>query len=228
MMARDRRLAPAVMALAAAALLAPPVTAGAVSVQIKLPIPQKIDVTGMRRLLVGGFRSNDNPDIDIDKEYVKYTKEMLRKRSTFEIIDVDPPPLPEQELKDIVNNASYWKRIAQRFSADLIIAGTVDFERSDQSGFIQEDVISPYTGQRMRRTRYAEREGFQLSSRLYYFKGSSGELLYEQKLSEEAVFDGSGNDGLSALDQLAERSSPEVLGVIMPQQKTESRYLFTE
>lgn len=225
-----RRPAPLVLAAALTgwAAMAPPALAGAVPVQITLPVPQKIDVTGMRRLLVAGFRSNDDPTLDIDQEFIKQTRALLKKRSTFEVLEVDPPPLPEQELQDIIRNSSYWRRLAQRYSADLIIAGTLEFDRSDKSGFIQEDVISPYTGQRLRRTRYAEREGFNMTSRLYYFKGETGELLYEQRLSEEAVFDGTGHDGLTALLQLTERSSPEVLGVLMPRQKTETRYLFTE
>jgi hypothetical protein len=209
-------------------ILAPPAAAGTVPVQVKLPIPQKIDVTGMRRLLVAGFRASDDPQVDVDQEFIAFTRDTLRKRSSFEILNVDAPPLPEQEIEDIIRNAAYWRRVAQRYSADLIVAGTLEFERSDKSGFIQEDVISPYTGQRLRRTRYMEREGFTMSSRLYYFKGETGELLYEQRLSEEATFDGRGHDGLTALHQLTDRSIPEILGVLMPRQKTETRYLFTE
>jgi hypothetical protein len=50
--------------LAALVLAALPVgflLAGVVPVQVHLPIPQKIDVTGMRRLLVAGFRASDHP-----------------------------------------------------------------------------------------------------------------------------------------------------------------------
>ena len=227
-MAPSKACAPVLMAALVACCLVVPASAGTVPVQVRLPIPQKIDVTGMRRLLVAGFRASDHPQMDVDEEFIDFTRDMLRKRSTFEILDVDPPPLPEQEMKDIIRNASYWRRLASRYSADLIIAGSVDFERTDKSGFIQEDIISPYTGQRLRRTRYAEREGFSMSTRLYYFMGETGELLYDQRLSEEATFDGRGHDGLAALHQLTERSVPEVLGVLMPRQKTETRYLFTE
>lgn len=199
-----------------------------VEVQIELPIPQKIDVTGMRRVLVGGFRASDDPSVDVDIEYIDYTRDLLRKRSNFEVIDVDPPPLPEQEVKDIINNRSYWRRLGKRYSADLIIAGILDFDRTDQSGFVQEDIISPITGQRIRRTRYTEREGFNLASTLYFFSGETGELLYEQRLTEEAIFPGRNLDGLAVLHQLAARSSPEVLGVLMPRTKLETRYLFTE
>jgi len=201
---------------------------GVVEVQVKLPLAQKIDVSGMRRILIGGFRSNDDPSLDIDVEYVKYLRELLRKKTTFEIIAAEAPPLPEQELDDVVANAAYWRRLAQRFSADLIAAGVVDFDRSDKSGFVSEDFINPVSGQRSRRTRYAEREGFEMAVTLYFFNGATGELLYEGKLTEEAVFEGRGNDALTALHQLSERSSPEVLGVLIPRQKTETRYLFTE
>jgi nucleotide-binding universal stress UspA family protein len=217
-----------VAVLLAFLLTASAVLASVVEVQIHLPVPQKIDVTGMRRLLVGGFRANDDPSLDIDLEYARWLKEMLRKRTTFEIIDADPPPLPEQELRDIVKNSSYWKRIAQRFSADLIVAGTVTFERQDKSGFVSEDVISPVTGQRIRRTRYAEREAFSLVLNLFFFRGAGGELLHEERLTEDAIYDGKGNDALTGLHQLADRSSEEILGVLMPRVKTETRYLFAE
>ena len=214
--------------LALAAMPISPAAAGVVEVQVKLQVAQKIDVTGMRRVLVGGFRAGDNPDLDVETEYVKYMRGLLKHKSTFEVVEADAPPLPEQDLADVVRNVAYWKRIAQRFSADLIIAGVVNFDRGDRSGFVQEDIINPTTGQRYRRTRYAEREAFALAVTHYFFKGETGELLYEGRLTEESVYEGRGNDALSALLQLAERMSPETMGVVTPREKSETRYLFTE
>ena len=205
-----------------------PARGGVVEVQIKLPVLEKIDASGMRRVLVGGFRVNDDPIVDIDVEYREFLMDLLRKRSRFEIIDVDSPPLPEQELAAVMANSSYWKRLGKRFSADLIIAGVLVFDRLDKSGFMQEDIISPSTGQRYRRTRYAEREGFNLAVTLYFFQGETGALLYEQRLTEEAIYEGRGNDPLSILHHLADRSSAEVIGVLMPRSKTETRFLFDQ
>jgi len=221
-------LAAALVALAAGFLPGVPAYAGVVEVQVSLPVPQKIDVTGMRRVLIAGFRANDSPDLDVDVEYVRHLRSLLRHRSNFEIIDADAPPLPEQELADVVRNSAYWKRIAQRFSVDLIIAGVVDFEKLDKSGFVSEDIISPATGQRYRRTRYAEREAFNLAVTHYFFKGSTGEELYEGRLTEESVYEGRGNDPLTALQQLADRMAPEIMGIVMSREKSETRYLFTE
>jgi hypothetical protein len=217
------------IALLALSLLAiSAASAGVIEVQVRLQVPQKIDVTGMRRVLVGGFRAGDNPDLDVETEYVKYLRGLLKHKSTFDVIEADAPPLPEQDLADVVKNVAYWKGIAQRFSADLIIAGVVNLERSDRSGFVQEDIINPTTGQRYRRTRYAEREAFTFAVTHYFFKGETGELLYEGRLTEESVYEGRGNDALSSMLQLADRMSPEILGIVTPHEKSETRYLFTE
>ncbi|MBI3450908.1 MAG: hypothetical protein HY049_18585 [Acidobacteria bacterium] len=223
-----RPLASAALALLVAGLGAMGARAGILEVQIKLQMPQKIDVTGVRRVLVAGFRANDNPDLDIDVEYRKHLKSLLKHRSNFEVIDADPPPLPEQEPAEIVKNAAYWKRLGERFSADLILAGLVDFDKSNKSGFVQEDIINPTTGQRYRRTRYADREGFKLGATHYFFRGATGELVYEGRLTEEVMYEGLGNDSLNALLQLAERMSPDLLGVVTPRERSETRYLLTE
>lgn len=127
---------------------------GVVEVQIRLPAPQKIDTTGMNRLLVGGFRTNDHPTLDLDREINRSLRELLRRNTKFEILDVEPLPLPEQPIEDAIRNTAYWKRIGTRFGADIIVAGTLDFTSRDQSGFVQEDFISELTGQRVRRTRW--------------------------------------------------------------------------
>ena len=75
---------------------------------------------------------------------------------------------------------------------------------------------------------YAEREAFNLAVAHYFFKGSTGELLYEGKLTEESVYEGRGNDQLTALQQLADRMAPEIMGIVMPREKSETRFLFTE
>jgi len=227
-MGRTRR--PAVVGLLAAlsVLLAAPVTAGVVEVQVQLPSPQKIETGGMKRLLVGGFRTNDHPTVDLDRELNRALRNLFAKGTSFEVLDVDPLPLPEQPIEEAIRNTAYWKRLGERFNADLIVGGTLRFESSDRSGFIEEDVISQLTGQRMRRSRWAEREGFTMDLGLYLFRGSSGELLYEDHFTEETVFDGKANDDLSVLFQLVDRVRESVLGIITPRTRLEMRYLFTE
>jgi len=220
----------AVVALMALLVLLPAAaaTAGVVEVQIPLPVAQKIDTTAMNRVLVGGFRAVDHPTVDLDKELNRSLRDLLRKHTRFEVLDVEPLPLPEQSIEDAIRNAAYWKRLGTRFNADLVIGGTLEFGSKDQSGFVQEDLISERTGQRLRRSRWVERESFQMELGLYFFRGSSGDLLYEDHLSEETLFDGKGNDALSVLHQLFERVGDGILGILTPRTRVETRYLLTE
>lgn len=202
--------------------------AGVVEVQVTLPAEQRVDTTGLNRLLVGGFRANDHPTLSLDHEMHKLVRDLFRKKTKFEVLDVDPLPLPEQPIEEAIRNTAYWKRLGARFNADIVLAGTLDFTTRDQSGFVQEDVISPLTGQRQRRQGWVEREGFRMELGVYLFRGASGELIYEDHFTEEAAFDGKGNDALTVLHQLFDRVSESLLGILTPRSRVETRYLFTE
>ena len=202
--------------------------AGAVEVQIKLPAPQKIDTTGMSRVLVGGFRTGDHPTLNLERELNRSLRSLLRRNTKFEILDIEPLPLPEQPIEDAIRNTAYWTRLGARFNADLILAGTLEFSSTDQSGFVQEDLISEMTQQRVRRQRWVERESFRMELALYFFRGSSGDLMYEDHFIEEAAFDGKGNDPLTALHQLIDRIGESILSIVTTRSRLETRHLFTE
>ncbi len=217
------------LVVAAAALLPAAAVAGGVhEVQIRVPVPEKIDTTGLNRLLVGGFRSGDHPTVDLNAELNASLRGVFEKTARFEVLDVDPLPMPEQPVEQAVRNTGYWKRLGKRFNADLIVGGTLEFTSRDQSGFLQEDVISEVTGQRLRRSRWVERESFHMDLGVYFFRGATGELLYEDHFTEETVFGGKSNDDLSILHELIERVSGGILGILTPRTRVETRYLLTE
>ncbi len=219
--------------LIVAGLAAPAIMAGAgvciaVEVRIELPSPARIDTTGIKRILVGGFRVSDHPTVDLGREVNRLLRDMLGKDTDFEIINAEPLPLPEQPVEEAVRNTAYWKRLGTRFNADLILGGTFEFEERDESGFVQEDIISELTGQRYRRSRWVEREAFKMDMGLYMFRGTSGELVFEDHFAEGNTFPGKGNDALSVLHDLMERIRENVVGIVMPRTRLETRYLLTE
>jgi len=212
------------------ALLAPTVAlpASVVEVEVQIPMSERVDTTGMRRLLVAGFRSGSHPSVDLDTETIDSLRSLLRKNTRFEVLDVEAMPLPEQPLADAVRNTAYWKRLSQRYNADLIIGGTVDFVVTDESGFMEQDYISDLTGHRQRQTVWVERESFKLDLRLYFFRGATGDLIYEDAFSQETMFTGKGNDDLTILHESIEAVGEGILSIITPRTRTETRYLFTE
>lgn len=196
---------------------------------ITTPVPARIDMAGIRRVLVTRFLvEKDLPDVDLNREVVSLLRREMRKKTALDVLEVDPPSLPEQPLRDLLANTGFWRRMAESHGADLVIAGTVGFEASDRSGFVQQDEISPYTGQRVRRTRFIEREGFTLGVGLFFIRGATGQLLYEDRFTGENTVVGRGADRLAALYDLFEQFEEDILGIVIPKAKSAQRFLFTE
>ena len=223
------RIIPRRLALAAAFLAAAPAMAGTSQVQVELPVPERIDMAGIESLLVTRLvLLNDNPKVDLNREMTALLRKEFRKKTPLRVVDVEPPPLPEQSLDELVRNAPFWRDMGEKFGADLILTASLQYEISDRSGFVQEDIISPVTGQRVRRSRYADREGFEMKIHLYFLKGRTGELVYDDTFREDTTVEGRGNDPLAVLFGMFEHIEPDVLGIVSPRHKVESRTLFTD
>ena len=202
--------------------------ANAIRVNINLPLPSRLDTTGVQTILVVHFLANDHPDITLSEEMVNVLRGTLEKRTSFRILDMDPPNIPEQNLEGLMKNTEYCQEIARRYGADLILSGEVGFHATDRSGFIQEDYVSPVTGQRLRRTRYAERESFDLGLDLVFIWGKSGEVAFTDFYDEEALYGEKGADHLSVLHDLMGRIEADFVGILTPRWRSEVRYLFTD
>jgi hypothetical protein len=218
--------------LAGAALLLAtvlPATAGGwETVQIELPVPPKLDTTGLQTILVASFVTNEHPTIDLNREITRFMRRVLESGTRFEIIDVRPPAIPEQPLDELLANDVFWKKLGRDFGADLIVSGRLLYETRDRSGFVQEDVINPTTQQKVRRTRYAEREEYLLEMNVFFFKGDNGAFLYEDTFKDNALLEGGQYDALQVLYDLIDGIRREVLGILIRQTRVEPRYVWTE
>jgi hypothetical protein len=192
-------------------------------------VPARIDMTGIHRILVTRFLvDKDVPEIDLNRELVSLLRREMRKKTHLEVLDVEPPPLPEQPFQELLANTGFWRRMAETHAADLTISGKVSFEVSDRSGFVQQDEISPLTGQRVRRPRFIEREGFGLDLNLLFIRGRTGQIAYEDHFTAENTLNGHGTDRLTALFGLFEQFEDDILGILVPKPHTVQRFLLTE
>lgn len=199
------------------------------SVTLTVPMPPRLDMRGIRTVLVTRFIVDEEvEEIDLNREVVALLRHELRKRSDLDVLDVDPPSLPEQRLPDLLANSGFWRRMGARHGADLIIAGKADFETSDRSGFVEQDVISPLTGQRVRRTTYVDRRGVTMQLNLFFIRGATGQLQYEDHFMGDVTLPGRGIDELSSLFELFEQFEDDIMGIVVPRARTVQRFLFTE
>ena len=200
-----------------------------VRVTLDVPMPERIDMTGLRRVLVTQLVvEEEQAPFNLGRELVMTIRRDLRLQAGLDVLDVEPPPLPEQPLGDLVANTGFWRRLAQQHEADLIITGETSFRVIDRSGYVSVDEISPLTGQRVRRSRFVNREGFVLDLRLFFLNGSTGQLLYEDHFNGQDTFPGLGHDRLSGVFDLYGQMSDDVRSVVSPRWLRVQRNLFTE
>jgi len=192
-------------------------------------MPARLDMTGIRKLLVTRFIvDKELPGVDLNKEIVALLRKELRKKTNLDILTVEPPPLPEQPLRDLLANSGFWRRLGETHGAHLIISGKVSFEAADRSGYVTQDEISPITGQRVRRTRFVDREGFTLTLSLFFMDGSTGRLLYEDQFTAENTVPGHGTDRLTVLYTLFEQFEDDIVSIVVPKPRSAQRFIFTE
>jgi len=64
-------------------------------IPIETPIQPKLDISAFQRVLIAGFVSGGNDDVDANQETVRLLRSQLRSRSDLRVIDADVMPLLE-------------------------------------------------------------------------------------------------------------------------------------
>lgn len=200
-----------------------------VEVPIRLPLPPRVDITGVGSILVVSFLANETEMLDANRELVRFLRSEFRKRSPLKVLDVLPiPAVPEQTLEDMILNTAFWSRMGREHGADLVVSGMLRYTRRDASGFEDVDVISERTGQKIKQTRFVEQENFAFEVEILFFQGASGELLFRDRFRREAYYRGLSNDPISAFYDLSEEIAGDVLSVVAPRQRDETRLLLKD
>ena len=94
---------PGIVTAGAAALLLALATActSYYEVPIEVPIAAKLDVEKYNRILVAGFVTQTNENIDLDAETVRLLRNQLRTRSALQVLDAEIEPLGDFSEKTL-------------------------------------------------------------------------------------------------------------------------------
>jgi hypothetical protein len=196
-------------------------------VQILVPLPPKLDLTGIEKILVASFLTDESESLDINREVVRFLRGEFRQETSLDVLDVTPPPaVPEQRLEDLIANHEFWKHLGRQHGADIIVSGKIDFDRNDISGFQNFDTISSVTGQKVRGTQFVEQEEFEYVMTVLFIDGKSGELLYRDEVRRTIKYQGLMNDSLAAFFDMSEMISGDVLSVVSSRKRLEERTIF--
>lgn len=196
-------------------------------VEVPLPVPARLDVSGMGNILVASFLLQETDLLDINREIVRFLRSEFRRNTDLAPLDVSPaPPIPEQTLEALAANRKFWQHLGNRHGADLIVSGRVFYDRRESSGYEEVDTVSPVTGHKVRQTRFVEMEDFDFSVELLFLSGSSGELLFQDTVKRKMRFQGLNNDPITAFHQLSESIVGDVLSIVSPRRRIESRIIY--
>jgi hypothetical protein len=223
-------------------------------VPVETPLQSKLDVSAFRRILIAGFVTDlEESDVDLSAETSRLLQNQLRSNTRLQVLEPDRPPLQdalEKALEKIGEGGSYnrdekeqfrleadrllqdpefWRKMGEEYQQPLIVAGRLDFESQNRSGFQPEErVVRTAAGQPalVRGNRYMERKGFTLSADFFFIDSKTGEVLHKERFSEEVLY--SEDQRVSALSsyfELMDRLLPNFLGVITPQRIRGTRVL---
>ncbi len=194
---------------------------------VSLPVPARLDLAGVRTLLVASFLVPESELLDINREAVRFLRGEFRKHSSLEVLNVTPAPaVPEQLLDELAANFEFWRHLAKEHGADLIVSGSARFSRQDASGFQDVDTISPVTGQKVRQTRFVEQEQFTFEMDVLFLDGATGQLRYRDRLRRRAMFAGLSNDPITAFYDLVGGLAGDILATVSTARREESRVVF--
>jgi hypothetical protein len=226
----------AVLALLITPLTALPAAAASVEVSVQLPQRARIDLRGRESLAVAPFLAASREetedrlgrDVDVQRELARYLHTILRRETDLRILDAGPVEYPVWDLGRLAGDRDFWRALGERTGADLILAGAIDFDVQDRSGYRPEEYISPVDGRTYFRTVLVEEAGFEYDLLLHVYDGRTGELLYKDNFKDFQIFaEGEGTDPLEGMFRNLAALENRILNVFTTKRVEAARLLFT-
>ncbi len=214
----------------------PAVAAGPVEVGIKLPMRARVDLTNRNTLLPAPFVVVSQQgegrvrgsDVDVRREFERYLNKVLRRESTLKIID--PPNITYStfDMDMLARDTEFWAELGDRTQADLIVAGSLDFDIQDRSGYRNEEYTNPLNGQIYYRQVLVEQTGFEYDIVVQVYDGSTGELVLTDNFKDFKSFEGEKADPLRGMFENLYALEDRIIGLFAQREVQTSRLLYVD
>ncbi len=218
------------------ALAALPAVAGSVDVKLKLPQRARLDLQGRKSLAVTPFvvvkqegaQKIKGRDIDVQKEFDRYLIKVLRRETQLKIVEPGPVDFPTYDLAQLAKQTDFWRALGERAQVDLILAGALDFDIQDRTGYRTEEYVSPFNGRTYLRQVLVEQTGFQYDILMQVYDGKTGALLYTDNFKDFQSFEGENTDPLAGMFENLRSLEDRIVNVFTQKEVEASRILFTQ
>jgi hypothetical protein len=217
-------------------LAALPALAGSVDVKLKLPQRARLDLQGRKSLAVTPFvvvkqegaQKIKGRDIDVQKEFDRYLIKVLRRETQLKIVEPGPVDFPTYDLAQLAKQTDFWRALGERAQVDLILAGALDFDIQDRTGYRTEEYVSPFNGRTYLRQVLVEQTGFQYDILMQVYDGKTGALLYTDNFKDFQSFEGENTDPLAGMFENLRSLEDRIVNVFTQKEVEASRILFTQ
>ncbi len=230
---RSLSLALAVLSLA---FTAGDLLAAAVEVKLTLPVRARLDLAGRKTIAPTPFimvsREGEGQlpgrDIDVQKEFERYLFKLLRRETDLKVLEVGGVDFPTYDIEALANEKDFWSLLGDRLDADLLLAGSLDFDIQDRSGYRTEEYVSPFDGRTYRRQVLVEETGFEYDIAMQVYDGRTGELLYSDNFKDFKQYEGESADPLVGMFQNLYSLEDRIVGIFAQKKVEATRMLFSD
>jgi len=227
------------IALAAALLALPAIPSWAGSVDVKLKLPQKarLNLQGKKSIAVAPFivvtqegekTKSLGKDVDVQKEFGRYLQKVIKRETDLKVIDTGPLDFPVYDLDQLAKQKDFWRALGERTETDLILAGGLDFDVQDRTGYRTEEYTSPFNGRPYYRQVLVEQTGFQYDILMQVYDAKTGELIYTDNFKDFQSLQGQNADPLRGMFENLLSLEDRVVGVFTQKEVEATRTLFTD
>ena len=226
-----------IAAVAFAAILPLTASADVVEVKLKLPVKPKLQMVGDERIAIAPFviaskgeRKNDRAaKVDVQAEFHRYMRKQLTKSTKLRLVDVPTSTrLPGTDMKSLEENRDYWRSLGAQTGADFVVTGIVDFDINDKTGYKTEEYVSPVDGKTFYRQVLIETTGFIFDIDIAVFNADTGEKVVEENFRDFKEFDQRHYDEILGLFENLRALEAQLVGIVVSQETSASRYVFTD
>ncbi|HEX4952548.1 MAG TPA: hypothetical protein VF017_04025 [Thermoanaerobaculia bacterium] len=224
------------IALTALASAGPALAAGTAEVRLLLPQRAKIELAGKRTVALAPFLvvSQEGSEgvrgrnIDVQKEFERYLFKVLRRDTDLKVLDLGVVDYPVFDSDRLAREQDFWAALGERSQADLILAGSLDFDIQDRTGYRTEDYTLPFDGRTYQRQVLVEQTGFEYDILMQVFDGRTGTLLYTDNFKDFQNFEGEDADPLKGMFENLYALEDRIVNIFVQKSVESARVLFTE
>jgi hypothetical protein len=224
------------MALAAAVLAAAPLCAAALEVRLALPVRSRIDIADRKTVVLAPFLvvSKEGEDeaalrnVDVEKEFERYLTKLIKRESDLKLVETGNVEYPTFDLELLSRNQDFWRALGERTQADLIVAGSLDFDVQDRTGYRTEEYVSPFDGRTYYRQVLVEQTGYEYDIVMQVYDGRTGELMYSDNFKDFKKSEGERADPLAGMFENLYSLEDRIVGIFAEREVEATRVLFTQ